>query len=148
MKDKRSFWDKIWEPDHDRHVGPVNLDALAAQESLGLPGWLHALPGRDGEIGKYQITPIMFKDLQQKMPKKYGNKFHWLTSVVDPWAEEAASDYLTIIKDRYAPHYGYEPTAENMARAYNAGPKGPLRASSSTYGASYLSWVDRIEKKK
>jgi hypothetical protein len=126
---ERSFLDKIWKPDEDRMAGPVNLDAIGYVENRNLPGFTRALPGPDGELGKFQITPPMWKDLQRLMPEKYGKKFHWLTSVVDPWAEEAAADYLTQLQTHYAPHYNYAPTADNLVAGYNGGPKAPIRTN-------------------
>jgi hypothetical protein len=109
-------------------VGPVNLDAIGYVENRNLPGFVRALPGPDGELGKFQITPPMWKDLQRMMPEKYPWwKNRWLTSVVDPWAEGAASDYLMKLKDHYAPHYGYAPTADNLVAGYNGGPRAPIR---------------------
>jgi len=68
-----TFLDKLWKPDEDRMVGPVNLDGIGYVENRNLPGWTRMVPGPAGELGKFQMTPIMWRDLQRLKPE-YKNK--------------------------------------------------------------------------
>jgi hypothetical protein len=112
-------------------VTPAYADAASIQpkgvryaEFSGQPWWKRFVPGRDKELGVYQITPGAFQDLQTFMPEKWGGKNYYLTAVVDPWAEEAMRDYFSLLETRYAPYYGIQPTDENLLQMFNLGAKG------------------------
>lgn len=100
----------------------VNLDYIHGIESNYGKDPRSRVPNAKGAIGHYQITPIMFKDLQQWMPEKYNSmKF---TDLLDPrLSKQAAIDAFKILK-RYLNSYKVPITEESLAASYNMGAKG------------------------
>lgn len=99
----------------DQFTG-VDPDAIAYTESRGM-GFLDKLfPGKNGEIGKYQITPLAFADLQRLNPS-YKSKNFYATAAVDPWAKQAMQDYMLQLHQ----HYGLN-NPDAVVQAYNIGP--------------------------
>ncbi len=92
-----------------------NLEAIKQIESSGNPT---AFNKGSGARGLFQITPVVLKEWNQKNPKeKYSTK-----QLFDPEVNtKIAGWYLDRLANHYAPHYGIEPTTENILGMYNWG---------------------------
>lgn len=101
----------------------ISSKGVAYNESRGATRKQLNTPGKAGEIGKYQIRPQTFRDLQRLNPE-YRNKDFFATASNDILAEQALVDYLNILEHHYAKRYGIEPTDENLLQMYNVGPVG------------------------
>lgn len=114
----------------DAFVSPAYADAasidprrVAYVESRGMTPKAKATPGLSGEIGTYQITPVMFQDLQRLLPQKYSPLDFFSVASDDNLAKTAMQDYMSLLETHYAPHYGIQPTDENLLQMFNVGPK-------------------------
>lgn len=93
------------------------LSALIQIESAGNP---LAFNKGSGARGLTQITPIAWKDLEQKKPNIYG-KLDYEKDIFKPEvAKQAAKDYISIISG-YLKHFNLPVTTQNILWAYNAG---------------------------
>jgi hypothetical protein len=100
----------------DQFTG-VDPKGVAYTESRGM-NWFNKLwPGKNGEIGTYQLTPIAFRDLQRLDPK-YKNANQFLTQAVDPWAKDAMEAYMRQLHE----NYNVPDNARELTQAYNVGP--------------------------
>ena len=121
---------------------PVDLDAIRYLESSNKPFWQFLLPGKDKEIGVYQITPNMFKDLKQWMPDKYKNKNFWAIAAVPSWAKKAAQDYINLLGQFYPKRMGVtNPDILDIVEGYNAGPRALKKEINPEYKRAYLDYT-------
>ena len=131
-------------------VTPAYADAASIQpkgvaytESRGMTPKAKLTPGKAGEIGTYQITPVAFQDLQRLMPKYRSMDFFKVASN-DATAKIAMQDYLGLMESHYAPHYGIKPTDENLLQMFNVGPKGFSQGKrNSEYVKTYKQGIGR-----
>lgn len=122
----------------------INPQAVAYVESRGTPRSQLLKPGAAGEIGTYQIRPVMFQDLQRLMPRKYGTLDFFNVASNDNMSRQAMQDYMSLLETHYAPHYGINPTDENLLQMYNVGPRGFAKGKRNPgYVATYKNVLKR-----
>ena len=100
----------------------ISPKGVAYTESRGMTPQQKLIPGKAGEIGTYQLTPILFKDLQRLMPKQYKTLDFFKVASNDKLAQKAMGDYMSLLETHYAPHYGVTPNDANLLQMYNVGP--------------------------
>jgi hypothetical protein len=109
-------------------VKPAYADAesidprgVAYVESRGATPERLRTPGPHGELGKYQMTPMAWKDLLRVYPKKYKDKDMFTTLTDDNTSLGAMQDYLKILEG-YLKTWGLETDDSSILQMYNVGP--------------------------
>ena len=87
--------------------------------------------GKHGELGAFQIRPVMVRDVNRIMGTSYGHSQMTNRAI----ARFIVSSYLT--------HYGKNLSDESLARIYNGGPRGHFKSSTRTYARRVRKELDR-----
>lgn len=106
------------------------LDRLAALESGGDDAATNAA---EGAVGRYQIRQGYLDDANAAAGTSYT-----LAEMREPGkAEAVVRAYLARYGRAFAARAGRAPTAEELARIHNGGPRGAERAATLAYGAAF-----------
>lgn len=106
------------------------LDRLAMVESGGDDAATNAA---EGAVGRYQIRPAYLADANEAAGTSYS-----IEEMREPGkAEAVVRAYLGRYGRAFAARAGREPTAEELARIHNGGPRGAERAATLAYGAAF-----------
>lgn len=101
--------------DHQNDLQP-NMDVISQIESSG------GTDTRDssaGARGKFQVTPVALKEWNQH---NLDEQLSFADLKDNASNLKVASWYFNRIADHYIPHYGLEPTMDNVLAMYNYGP--------------------------
>ena len=96
---------------------PLLLSALIQVESGGND---HA-KGRHGELGAFQIKPILVRDVNRIMGTHYAH------------SQVTNRAVSTFIAQSYLSHYGKNLSDESLARIWQGGPTGLRKSSTRAY---------------
>ena len=106
------------------------LDRLAALESGGDDAAVNAA---EGAVGRYQIRPAYLADANEAAGTSYT-----LAEMREPGkAEAVVRAYLGRYGRAFAARAGREPTAEELARIHNGGPRGAESPRTLAYAAAF-----------
>lgn len=106
------------------------LDRLAMVESGGDDAATNAA---EGAVGRYQIRPAYLADAIEAAGTSYT-----LAEMREPGkAEAVVRAYLGRYGRAFAARAGRAPTAEELARIHNGGPRGAERAATLAYAAAF-----------
>lgn len=106
------------------------LDRLALVESGGDDAATNAA---EGAVGRYQIRPAYLADANEAAGTSYT-----LAEMREPGkAEAVVRAYLGRYGAAFAARAGRAPTAEDLARIHNGGPRGAERAATLAYAAAF-----------
>ena len=106
------------------------LDRLALVESGGDDAATNAA---EGAVGRYQIRPAYLADANEAAGTSYT-----LAEMREPGkAEAVVRAYLARYGCAFAARAGRAPTAEDLARIHNGGPRGAERAATLAYAAAF-----------
>lgn len=106
------------------------LDRLAMVESGGDDAATNAA---EGAVGRYQIRPAYLADANEAAGTSYT-----LAEMREPGkAEAVVRAYLGRYGRAFAARAGRAPTAEELARIHNGGPRGAERAATLAYAAAF-----------
>ena len=106
------------------------LDRLAMVESGGDDAATNAA---EDAVGRYQIRPAYLADANEAAGTSYT-----LAEMREPGkAEAVVRAYLGRYGRAFAARAGRAPTAEELARIHNGGPRGAERAATAAYGAAF-----------
>ena len=119
-----------------------NLEAIKQIESSGNP---KAFNKASGARALYQITPVVLKEWNQHNPdEKYG-----LDHLFNPDINtKIAAWYFDRLANHYAPHYGIDPTPENILGMYNWGMGNMKKFAAGEIKSMPLETTNYIQKYK
>ena len=106
---------------------PLLLSALIQIESNGND----QAKGRHGELGAFQIRPILVRDVNRIMGTSYTH------------AQVTNRATATFIANAYLSHYGRNLSDESLARLWQGGPRGAKKSSTRAYGKRVMRELDR-----
>jgi len=113
------------------------LDLIHQLESSGGKDKRAKVSNWAGALGEYQLTPVAFKDLQDKLPEKWRGYTFAEVALDSKLAREAAGDYVNLITN-YLLNYGIAPTRDAVLAAYHSGAKTVAKGKLGPEGLRYL----------
>jgi len=108
-------------------MNAILLSALIQVES----GGNDYARGRHGELGAFQIRPVMVRDVNRIMGTSYAH------------AQMTNRVIARFIVSSYLAHYGKNLSDESLARIYNGGPRGHLKSSTRAYARRIRRELDK-----
>ena len=111
---------------------PLLLSALIQVES----GGNDLARGRHGELGAFQIKPIMVRDVNRIMGTSYAH------------AQMTNRATATFIARAYLARYGRHLSDESLARIWQGGPQGHHRQSTRAYARRVMRKLSQLENRK
>jgi len=100
----------------------IQPKGVAYVESRGMTPAQKATPGKAGELGTYQLTPIAYQDLQRLNPAYKKQNFKTV-ALNDDLARQAMMDYMKVLQTNYFVPWAHRtPTDPELLQMYNVGP--------------------------
>jgi len=100
----------------------IQPKGVAYVESRGMTPEQKKKPGKAGELGTYQLTPIAYRDLQ-RLNSSYKNQDFATVALNDQTAQQAMKDYMKALQNNYFFPWAHRtPTDAELLQMYNVGP--------------------------